>query len=139
MTRVLAPAAILAAMLTMSGCATTGSPCKPLRPYKIGGMTIYPTVCRRDHVDKACRHSDPHTWVKGCAYRRSSMPNKCWIIVGDDADGAKAAFHEHSHCGGAEENTARCDDWPGTDDAPAGQFCDKPWPIGLGREEVILR
>jgi len=120
---------VLMIVFMMTGCAT--AQCKPLHPYQIGGKTIYPVVCPREKMDKGCAHHDPDTRVNACAWTRSDMPNKCWIIAADDEAGMKAIFHEHAHCAGADENTARCSDWPGTEGAPEGQYCDKAWPRGL--------
>ena len=124
MTKLDGPILLMLVMLT--GCAIPK--CKPLHPYNIGGMTIYPVVCPAERMDTVCRHDDPDTRVAACAWRKGS---KCWIMASDTQEGSEAIFHEHAHCAGGDENTARCDDWPGTEGAPVDQFCDKAWPRGL--------
>lgn len=121
------------AVLGSVGCATA-KPCKPLSPFYIGGVRIFPVVCSRDHIVKACQYHppSPDLSINACCYARTQLAvgkpprRQCWIFSADDEAGAKATHHEYAHCAGHDEAGARCDDWPGTD-APPGQECKDGW------------
>lgn len=110
-------------LLAFSGCAS--KPCTPLSPFYFNGTRIFPVVCKREHIEKACRYhpSKPGMTVNACCHKRLG---KCWIMQADDEAGMKAAHHEYAHCAGHDEGGARCDDWPGTV-APEGQDCKDGW------------
>lgn len=117
-------AAIVSGILVwgVAGCAP--KKCTPLSPFYFNGTRIFPVVCQRDHIEKACRfHPRTGLTVDACCHKRGK---KCWIMQADDEAGMKAAHHEYAHCAGYDEGGARCDDWPGTV-PPSGQECKDGW------------
>jgi len=119
--------AVAALLLVAAGCDE--KKCKALSPFYIGGVRIFPVVCQREHIEKACQfHPRPGLTVNACCYRRVHPDGRkqCWIFSADDEAGKNATHHEYAHCAGHDEGGARCDDWPGTE-APPGQECRDGW------------
>lgn len=114
-------------LAVLTGCATT-KPCTPLSPFYLGDTRIFPVVCTREHINKACRFEYPGLTANACCYRKvhPNSRKQCWIFRADDEAGMKATDHEYAHCAGHDEGGARCDDWPGTT-PPPGQECRDGW------------
>lgn len=97
--------------MLLSGCASFEKG-KPLPPLKMGKVTAHIVVWHPSVIDKKCGIKN----VNACTVKRDTAKNRCWIYQADTAAGAKAGWHEASHCLDKEPNEvkARTFDWPGT-------------------------